>query len=185
MKRNFHDVYLNGDYHEKNLPVMLICNHLSWWDGFWAMYLNIKLLHRKFHFMMLEEQLKKYMFFNKSGGYSVKKGSRSIIETLDYTAQLLTDKKNMVLLFPQGEIQSLYTRTIHFEKGIGHILKKVKNEVQIIFLVNLIDYFSRSKPGLYMYFNEFAGNDVTAENLQKEYNHFYEFCIAQNLSIRE
>lgn len=185
IKRNFHNVHIKGEFREKELPVLIISNHLSWWDGFWVMYLNIKLLHRKFYFMMLEEQLKKYMFFNKSGGYSIKKGSRSIVETLEYTVQLLTDKGNMVLLFPQGEIQSLYTRYIRFESGIGHIMKKVKNEIQIILLVSLVDYFSSPKPGLYLYVKEYTGSDFQTENLEKEYNHFYNYCISENLRIKE
>jgi len=149
------------------------------------MYLNIKLFQRKFYFMMIEEQLKKYKFFNKTGGYSVKKGSRSIIETLEYTIQLLKDKNNMVLLFPQGEIQSLYTQTIHFENGIGNIMKKVSGPVQVIFLVNLVEYFSNPKPGLYLYLKEYTGKDFTTENLEKEYNYFYVNCISEDLRIKE
>lgn len=134
--------------------------------------------------MMMEEQLKKYMFFNKSGGYPVKKGSRSIIETLNYTIQLLAGKNNLVLLFPQGELQSLYIQSMRFESGIGHIMKKVTNEIQIIFLVSLVDYFSNPKPGLFLYLKEYAGSDFTKENLQEEYNHFYTTCISENIHIK-
>jgi len=185
IRRNFYAVYINGEFHEKQLPVLLISNHLSWWDGFWAMYLNIKLFHRKFYFMMIEEQLKKYMFFNKTGGYSIKKGSRSIIETIEYTVHLLADQNNMVLLFPQGEIQSLYTQSIRFENGIGHIMKKVTGSIQIIFLVSLVDYFSNPKPGLYLYLKEYTGKDYTKESLEKEYNRFYANCISENIHIKE
>ena len=130
--------------------------------------------------MMLEEQLKKHMFFNKTGGYSIKKGSRGIIETIDYTVELLSDKKNLVLLFPQGEIQSLYTQKFRFEKGLGHILKKVKGDVQVLFLANLIDYFSSQKPTLYMYVKEYDKKDFEIENLENEYNRFYSACISGN-----
>jgi len=185
IKRNFSGVFINGDYSEKNLPVLLISNHVSWWDGFWAMYLSMKSFHRKFYYMMLEEQLKKNMFLNKTGGYSIKKDSRSILETLDYTAELLSDKKNLVLMFPQGKIESIYTPAIRFEKGIEHILKKVKGRIQILFLVNLIDYFSNPKPGLYIYFREYEGSDFDSKNLQKEYNDFYAACVAENLRKKE
>jgi hypothetical protein len=185
IRRNFHDVYIKGEFHEKNLPVLLISNHLSWWDGFWAIYLNIRLFHRKFYFMMLEDQLKKHMFFNKTGGYSIKKGSKSIIETIDYTSSLLTDNKNIVLLFPQGEIQSLYTQPIRFEDGIGYVMKKITCDIQIIFLVTLIDFFSHPKPGLFLYFEEYQGSDFTTKTLQEEYNRFYVHCIPQNLRKKE
>ena len=130
--------------------------------------------------MMLEEQLKKHMFFNKAGGYSVKKGSKSILETIDYTASLLADLKNMVLVFPQGKIESLYTQTIRFETGIEHIIKRLTSDIQIIFLVNLIDYFSHPKPGLYMFIKEYEGKDFTTEKMQEEYNRFYSDCVSEN-----
>ena len=46
---------------EKSLIVLP--NHFSWWDGFLIDYVNRKLFGRKFHILMLEEQLKKYWFF--------------------------------------------------------------------------------------------------------------------------
>jgi 1-acyl-sn-glycerol-3-phosphate acyltransferase len=184
-KRNFHRVYLNGAFIDKNLPVLLISNHFSWWDGFWAVYLNEKVFHRVFHFMMLEEKLKKNMFFNKTGGFSVKKGSKSVIETIDYTAQLLSDKKNLVLIFPQGEIRSMHTSEILFEKGIEHIIKKINSRIHLVFLVNIVDYFSSPKPGLYMYLREYQGDDFTTEALQKEYNRFYSESITENLKMTD
>lgn len=180
ISRNFHKVDIKGKFNEKGFPVLLISNHFSWWDGFWADYLNQKLFHRKFYFMMLEEQLKQHMFFNKTGGYSIKKHSRTVIETLDYTARLLADKNNLVLLFPQGEIQSLYTFPIIFEKGIEYIMKKVHGKIHLIFLVNLVDYFSNSKPVIYMYLKEYNGNNYSTEELEKEYNSFYSVCISDN-----
>ncbi len=153
--RHFHKVYISGNFQEKNFPILIISNHVSWWDGIWVMYLNIKLLKRKFHFMMLEEQLKKNKICNYVGGYSVKKKSKSIIESLNYTVDLLSDNRNMVLIFPQGEIQSLYIPSIQFEQGIDHILKKAKGKVQVLFLVNRVDYFSNTKPSLFIYFQEY------------------------------
>ena len=78
--------------------------------------------------MMLEEQLRRHWYFNYTGGYSVKKHSRSALESIDYTAELLTDPGNVVLLFPQGEINSLYKDTFVFEKGIERMLKKVNRD---------------------------------------------------------
>jgi 1-acyl-sn-glycerol-3-phosphate acyltransferase len=180
IKKHFHEVHLLGSFQEKNLPVFILSNHVSWWDGIWVMYFNIKLLNRKFHFMMLDEQIKKQKLCNTVGGYSVKKKSKSILESLHYTIELLSDKKNMVLLFPQGKIQSLYTQDIHFEKGIDHILKRVAGKVQVIFIANLVDYFSDTKPSLYMYFQEYNNLSFEPGKAQKEYNLFYAKCVAEN-----
>jgi 1-acyl-sn-glycerol-3-phosphate acyltransferase len=182
-KRNFHKVYVNGNFDDRGLPVLVISNHFSWWDGFWVVCLNYKRFHRVFNFMMLEEELKKRMFFTKTGGFSIKKGSKSVIETIEYTAELLSDKKYMVLLFPQGEMKSMHIRDIKFEKGIEYIIRKIPNKIHLIFLVNLIDYFSSRKPGLYMYFREYTGVDFSTETLEKEFNLFYSECMAENLKM--
>lgn len=163
-----------------NLPILLISNHFSWWDGFFACYINSILLHRRFHVMMQEEHLLKHFYFNKSGAFSIKKHSRSIIETINYTSDLLSDKKNMVTVFPQGEIQSAYTADFHFEKGTEKILQKVKNTVLIVFSVCLIEYFSHKKPTLYIYTKCYEYKQESIAVLQEIYNSFYKQCRKQN-----
>jgi 1-acyl-sn-glycerol-3-phosphate acyltransferase len=180
--RNFREVRISGQIDDKGLPVLLLSNHLSWWDGFWAAYLNQKVFKRKFHFMILEEQLRKYGFFNKIGGYSVRKNSRTVIESINYTCSLLEKPENIVLLFPQGEIESLYTSKIQFEKGIERILKEIKNDIHIVFQVNLVDYFSFAKPTLFLYFEEYQNQGMSVDELQQSYNAFFQRCIKENLS---
>jgi len=116
LKSTFNKIEIIGTCKDENLPVLVIANHISWWDGFWVMYLNMQKFHRKFYFMMLEEQLRKHWYFNFTGGYSVRKSSRSIIDTLNYTAELLEHSSNMVLLFPQGRITSMHNQEIKFER---------------------------------------------------------------------
>jgi len=166
-------VVINGESEDRHLPVTVISNHISWWDGFWVMYLNMKKFHRKFHFMMLEEQLDKYSFFKRTGGFSVRPGSRSVLETIEHARNLLKDKRNLVLIFPQGKIQSIYRMDFVFEKGIERILKDKAGEVQVFFNANLIDYHSEAKPVLYIFIQEYALKDLSAETLQIEYNRFY------------
>ena len=185
IRNNFNKVDISGEFKEKGLPVLLILNHVSWWDGFWAMYLNLKLFKRRFHFMMLEYQLKKYWLFQKSGGFSVKKKSRSILESLNYSAEILSDSRNLLLLFPQGQLSSMHASSFEFEKGVERILKKVTGNIQIILGVCLTDYFSEAKPGLYIYLKEYEGKEYDVENIQKDYNQFYAGCIVENLSKKD
>jgi 1-acyl-sn-glycerol-3-phosphate acyltransferase len=183
--RHFQKVVLKGNYTGKGLPVLLISNHTSWWDGFWAMYFNLKVLHRKFHFMMLEEQLRRLRFFNYTGGFSVKKSTRSIIESIHYTSQLLVDQGNMVLMFPQGKLFSAHESQVTFQKGIEKILGDLREKVQMIFLVNLTDYLSAKKPTLYMYFKEHEQNNYSLSELQKAYNQFYSQSVEQQSKLSE
>src|SRR4029078_9939760 len=96
--------------------ILILSNHFSWWDAFFMVYLNIRLFKKRYHVMMLEEQLKKFRFFSHGGVYSVKKKSRDMIESLDFTCHLLENKKNLVQLFPQGDIQSQHVKYITFQK---------------------------------------------------------------------
>lgn len=173
IRKHFGNVEINRKVETGNLPILLISNHTSWWDGFWVNYINQKLFRRKFHFMMLEEQLRKYWLFNYTGGFSVNKKSRGIVETLDYATELLSNPDNLVLIFPQGEIQSMHHQPIRFEKGIERILKNKKCNVQIVFLVNLVDYFSNKKPGIYFNLREYTGNAIDIQSIQDSYNLFY------------
>lgn len=182
--RNFNPVKLTGKFTDKNLPVLLISNHISWWDGFWAMYLNLKVLKRKFHFMMLEEQLKKYWFFNYTGAFSINKKSRNMIESLNYYRDLLDNKKNMVLIFPQGEIQSMHNQKFTFEKGLERILKNKEGKIQIVFLANLPDYFSNPKPGLFQHFKEYGELNFSLDSIQEAYTGFYIECIEKQRLIQ-
>jgi 1-acyl-sn-glycerol-3-phosphate acyltransferase len=186
IRRNFHKVLIKGEFADRKLPVLIISNHISWWDGFWAEYLNLKVFHRKFfYFMMLEEQLNKNNFLNYTGGFSIKKKSKSIIETLYYTAGLLENNRNLVLIFPQGEIQSLYNNSVQFDKGLEFILKKTTGKVHLVFLVSLIDYFSSQKPGLYMYYTEYHEEEMTIRALEKEYGLFYSQCRSGNIEMNK
>lgn len=157
--------------------MLLITNHNSWWDGLWVEWVNQQVFKRRFYFMMLEEQLRKFWFFNYTGGFSVKKNSKSIIESLAYTSELLTDRENLVLMYPQGKIRSIYDSDFHFEKGIEHVLKRLDNPVQLIFMVSLIDYFSNPKPGLFLYLKEYAETDLSIKAIQLNFSEFYQKCI--------
>lgn len=175
IKRHFEKVEINGVYEEKGKPLLIIANHISWWDGFWVVYFRQKVVKRRFHFMMLEEQLQKNWFLRFAGGFSINKHSKTIIETLQYTQALLENPENMVLVFPQGKIESHYLTSLTFEKGIQKIVTRSKNS-QIIFTVHLIDYFSNKKPTLFIYFKEWEAQP-NQENIEEQYNVFYQACL--------
>ncbi len=177
INRKFHSVYINGEFRDNGNSVLVIANHVSWWDGFWIMLLNLKIINRRFHFMMLEEQLKKHWYFNYTGGYSIKKKSRSIKESINYSIKLLQQSQNMVLLFPQGQIHSLYLNKVVFEKGIERIIQNTALDTQIMFVANLVDYFSDNKPNLFIYHKLFLTKDFSNTDIETAYNNFYEEVI--------
>ena len=182
LRKHFRHVSIRGEFIDKGLPVLIIANHFSWWDGFWINYLNIKLIKRKYHFMMLEEQLQKNRILNYTGGYSIRKNSRSIIQTLAYTSKLLTNSKNLVLMFPQGKIESIYADNFTFETGLLHILKRLQNNIHLLFVANMVDYVSYAKPAVDIYIAEYKGNKEFLDELQQSYRIFYEQCRANQIN---
>jgi len=173
IKRNFCSLHIEGDFNDNGYPVLVIANHISWWDGFWIEYLNQKIIHREFHFMMLEEQLKKHWYFQYTGGYSVKRKSREIVRSIDYTIELLKKNDNIVLMFPQGKIHSAYNSSIHFERGVQHIVDKSGNNIQVLFVANFTDYFSDAKPNLFIYTKTCSAAYLKNRNIEEEYRQFY------------
>jgi 1-acyl-sn-glycerol-3-phosphate acyltransferase len=173
IKRSFCSVHFEGEFNDNGHSVLVVANHVSWWDGFWVEFLNHHRIHRKLHFMMLEEQLKKHWYFQHTGGYSVRKNSREAIESIDYTVKLLSKDENFVLMFPQGKIYSAHTDVVHFENGIQYIIKKCKDDTQVMFVINITDYFSDVKPHLFIYTKTYTVGFLKNRDIEKEYNLFF------------
>ncbi len=173
LKRNFTSISINGNFIDNGKALLVISNHISWWDGFWVEYINQKMIHRKMYFMMLEDQLKKHWYFQYTGGYSIKKKSKDIIESIDYTIQLLKDPQNIVLMFPQGEIKSVYNNIIHFENGINRIIKDCSPDLQVLFVACFPEYLSDPKPNVFIYLKNYSIENLRKSNIESEYNLFF------------
>jgi 1-acyl-sn-glycerol-3-phosphate acyltransferase len=165
--------------------LLLVGNHISWWDGFWPLWLNHKHLGKRFHAMMLEEQLAQRRFLRSAGGFSINPRSRSVIASLSYAAELLSDPKNLLLIYPQGKIHSLYDQPIRFEKGLEKVLQLTQAPVQLVFSVALLDYHARPRPSLYYRLREYEG-DVQAPlaEIERAYQSFYDHCLERQREIQ-
>lgn len=163
---------------DNNLAILMIANHFSWWDGFFQLQLNLKFFKKKYHFMMLEKQMRKDSILRKIGASSIEKGSRSILDSLKYLVEVIQNPENLFLFFPEGKIKSIYTEEFKFEKGaINYILKKVTFDFQFVFNVNLIDYSSFKRPEVSVYYKTHKINSNTnATEIEKDYNDFVKDC---------
>ncbi len=158
-------------------PILLISNHFCFWDGLIQLTQSRHIFKRRFYVMMLHSQLKLSPYLRKIGAFSVAKGSREIISSLDYSCSILENSSNMLLIFPQGRIESLYTHKFRFQKGLQYILDRKGESVQIIFNINLIDYGAGKRPFLTSYFGEYnSDKDLSLSSLEAEYNLFANEC---------
>ena len=171
-----------GEYEDKGLPILMISNHFSFYDGFIQILLNRKVFKRRFHFMMLEKELRKTMMLAKIGACSISKGKRSSLASLDYAVELLQNKENLFLFFPQGKIKSIYTREFTFEKGLlSHILENAKNDFQLVFNINLISYGAKLRPDICSYYEtQIINADTHAEDVEKAFNSFAKACFTKH-----
>ncbi|MCF8308330.1 MAG: lysophospholipid acyltransferase family protein [Bacteroidales bacterium] len=181
IKAHFREMEIHGNVADDGNPILVIGNHFSWWDGFIMVEVNNRLWRRYFNVMMLEEQLENHMFLNKAGAFSIKKGERSLVESLAYSGELLSDSENLVLMFPQGEIQTKYTRKFEFEKGVETILKKSQGKPQVVFSAALIEYFSYRKPRMDVYLQKLDYEIIpSTSDLQDAYNNFFKEAVEKN-----
>ena len=130
----------------KDHAILLLQNHISWWDGFWGNYLTYDLFKRRYHVMTLEDQIVKNPLLRHLGGFSVRKNSRQALESIQYAKELLDDPKNTVLIFPQGRLQSMHVNEIHIEQGVMKLIEKIDAPCQVIYNAVTIDYLESFKP---------------------------------------
>ena len=142
-------------------------NHFSWWDGFFVYWLNKKVISKNLFIMMLEEQLKRYWFFQKLGCYSIDlTDSKKMFTSLKYTMELLQDTNNAITIYPQGEIQSYDERPIQLRDGIEFLSKKSKSVFQIIPVAFNIHYTNERLPIIYARFGKLLNSKDVAANPQ-------------------
>jgi 1-acyl-sn-glycerol-3-phosphate acyltransferase len=183
MKKDFADVKMMGEWkNDETKASLIIGNHVSWWDGFWLLYPNQKFLGKNLHVMILEEQLKKNKILSKVGAYSVDPGSRSVVESLNYTIDLLNDANNAVVIYPQGKFSSFVVQNFYFKPGIEKVLKKCQ-PVQILFYTAFVDYFSNRKPTVYLYLGEIEFQRYGLEELSAKYRSFYMQSLNQHAKL--
>lgn len=158
--------------------VLLLQNHFSYYDGYWSMYLCHKYFKRRFHVMMLEEELAKRMFLTRCGVFSVRKNSRDLIESINYAVELLQNPGNVVTIYPSGKIISHHVQNFRFQQGFSRLTSNKKNHTAIAFAVVLVDHFSLARPEIRIYIENYSG-ERTAEAIEKAYHSFYQTCVTK------
>ncbi len=172
-KRHFSALYLLGEPPrlDPNLPVLLLPNHSTWWDGFFIHFLNKKIFRRRPYLMMLEEQLRRYPFFSRVGVFSVDPNSaKHTRASLRYAAQLLQDTHNLVCLFPQGELAPWGKRPLQYKRGLELILKLHGAPVNLLPLAMRLEFLGEQLPAAFFLFgqNQIATRETFAGIAQLE-----------------
>jgi 1-acyl-sn-glycerol-3-phosphate acyltransferase len=195
IRKHFSSVTVHGEIPDvADKPLLVIGNHFSWWDGFFILWLNTRYLHKKFHVMMLEDQLRKNMILNKTGAFSIHPGGRNALESLAYANTILKKgclvegsekyRQPLVLMYPQGKIHSMHEQSVRFEKGIERIASGLEGKIHILLVAALTDYFSDQKPQLHFYTQVYPFDQpLDTDDLEVSYNRFLKACIENQKAL--
>jgi len=170
-------VLINPPLENYQKNILLVSNHSSWWDGFIHYLLNKKIFNKKYHILMLENQLKRFWFFNKLGAFSInRENNKEIIKSFAFINELSKSesKNNLIVFFPQGEILPSFIQPIGIKKGFEKLIKCNEN-CDIIPMSYLIHSQEEQLPILYINISEISINsenigsiESIIDNLQNE-----------------
>ncbi|NQZ77332.1 MAG: 1-acyl-sn-glycerol-3-phosphate acyltransferase [Ekhidna sp.] len=182
LPRKFKRIQIHGVDLKPNHSILLLQNHISWWDGFWGSYLCYEYFHKHFYVMVQEDQLAKHSIFRYKGAFSIKKQSREALKSLSYTADLLKHPKNLVLLFPQGRLQSMHVSEIDFEKGVFHVIDQIDTPCQIIYCASVLEYLESFKPTVHLHLLDCGTpGELSAEELEAKVSSFHAKALKEQV----
>lgn len=113
-------------------PLLLVANHVSWWDGFLLRALQKRLRpDAPLHTVMLERELAKNPWFRLMGCHGLVPGDRSSWErVMDSIFAALRERPDgCVAFFPQGRIWPAQKRPLGFRKGIVQLAERLPRAV--------------------------------------------------------
>jgi len=177
IKQNFANFYAVSDIPiiDKGKSVIVTPNHFSWWDGFFSDFSGQYFIKRKFYLMMLEEQLRKYWFFQKIGAFGIEPGNvQSLKEVSKYIKQILSDHSKYLVFYPQGEIQPYELRPLSIKKGIQFFLKGIESSTLVIPLGFKIHYLNEKYPSVYFRYGDILTGEEVNHNFDIYLDAFYD-----------
>lgn len=147
---------------DSDAGLLLSPNHFSWWDGFFIDFIIRHGINRKLYIMMLENQLVRHRFFRKVGAYSIDPSNyQSAMESLEYTRHILQNPANLVVLFPQGEIEPYDQRPFQLKKGFRRVIQNTAKPIWIIPVGFKIQYGNARLPDVFCRFGDaFSGHSL-------------------------
>jgi 1-acyl-sn-glycerol-3-phosphate acyltransferase len=172
MRKHFSHFYIVNEFPAipTDVSVAFTPNHFSWWDGFLIQKVQREYLPNKsFHILMLANQLKVYKMFNWMGAYGVNLAdTKSLIETVKYTRELLSDSKNLTVIYPQGEILPYGIRPLQLKRGISQLVGGLGTKSLVIPVGFKVEFGEEKLPSLYCRF----GEAIIAGEVEKDFVKF-------------
>lgn len=130
-------------------PLIIYCNHSSWWDGLVAFHVS-QACALDSYAMMEERQLRKYSFHRRLGAFSVvRNDAREALRSIDYAASLLRGTHRVLWIFPQGQTAPNDARPLKFFTGVARIIKRL-GMVDAVPLAMRYEFLEEFRPEIFL-----------------------------------
>ena len=107
------------------IPLVVVCNHPSWWDPIVCAALNVRWADRSSFAPIDARALKAYPMFGRLGFFPVEQGSvasaRAFLET---GSVILSTPGTSLWITAQGEFSDPRKRPVELRGGLGHLLRR-------------------------------------------------------------
>ncbi|RYE50658.1 MAG: hypothetical protein EOP48_19395 [Sphingobacteriales bacterium] len=125
-------------------------------------------------------------WIKRFGCFSIDPGRTTVNESLDHAAELLSTPGNLVLIFPQGNLESSHVREIVIKDGIDYIIPRIKNNCQLIWSSNITEYFESLKPSVYFHMLDCGTNmDFELGTLKEKINRHHKEAIQKQFRFTD
>jgi 1-acyl-sn-glycerol-3-phosphate acyltransferase len=130
MRRRLHSVHVAGlpERLPEGLPLVLVANHVSWWDAFLLREVQRVLRPRgPVRTLMLEPELRRFPFFRWMGVVGAAPGNpASVARAMRALAEGARERPDSTILyFPQGRIWPSHRRPLGFARGVEGLLRRL------------------------------------------------------------
>ncbi len=135
LKRHFYAIAVErvgaqtweGMEQDENIPVIVYCNHPSWWDPMIAHFINKRLMSPRQLYAPIEASaLEKYKVLARLGFFGVDLTSnRGAADFLNTTAALLSRRATALWLTPEGRFADARDHEAQLMPGLAHLCSKL------------------------------------------------------------
>ena len=178
LKKSFTSFYAVSEFPvlPENKSVLLTPNHFSWWDGFFIDAITRRLLpNKQFNLLMLEDQLEQYFFFKYLGCFSINlQKTSSMIESIKYSREVLSQSSQLLVVYPQGEIEPYDKPELTLKNGIASMVKGNEKGTVVLPVGFKIQYDNQQHPDLYVRFGSPMEPEILVRNFTEYTNLFTE-----------
>lgn len=191
MRRKFNKLIINQIEIKPNHSYLLMSNHFSFWDGPLAFYLIRQAIDKRqpltsIKIMVMKKQMEMNKWLKYVGCFSISPGIAAMEKSLNYAAESLNESGNLLLMYPQGNLESSHVREIKFKEGIANIIPKIKGDCQLIWCSTLTEYFESIKPTVYFDMIDCGTNhDFNFDSLKEKVNRHHKNAIKKQFRFTD